>query len=473
MRARLLAAAMVALLGSWLAAPAATAAPTAPAASAASTGSAGPAKIKHFVYMIQGDRSFDNYFGTYPGADRIPAGTCQRRIVTGSDKECVRPFPLHGKAVPALGAGTVELDNQYDEGRMDGFVAAYQNQGRDGGTAMGYYDQADLATYWGLANRYVLLDHFFSSTRSGERVNRSYWVSGAAPPVGSAQAVAADYARHLTIFDRLQASGTSWKFYVQGYDPTQTYRTASRTSPTTQPVRVPLLNYPRFLDNPALSSHIADLSQYYRDLDSGQLPAVSYITSNGPSERSARSIRSGQQLVTNLVGSLMLSDAWGSSAFLLTYDGSGGWYDHVRPPQVDSQGYGMRVPALLVSPYAAAGKVDSGVFDYTSALAFIEQNWKLAPLSTRDAAATSIGTALEPRAGPRPADVQFGRPLVTKAKLTSASVVYWCYGLVLCLVLGLVAFAAVGTSGSTRKAPPSPPADPSRSPRSVAVRARI
>ncbi|MDQ1740418.1 MAG: phospholipase, partial [Pseudonocardiales bacterium] len=202
MRKKLLAAAMAALFTAWLATPAATAAPTAP----------GPTtKIKHLVYMLQGDRSFDNYFGTYPGVEGIPAGVCQKRIVTGSDKDCVEPFALHGQAVQALGAGTVELNNQYDEGRMDGFVAAYQNQGRDGRAAMGYYDQRDLPTYWGLANRYVLFDHFFSSTRSGERVNRSYWVSGSAPPTGSLKTVAADYARHLTIFDRLQAAGVDWK----------------------------------------------------------------------------------------------------------------------------------------------------------------------------------------------------------------------------------------------------------------------
>jgi phospholipase C len=462
---RLAAAVLVVLFTAWLAAPVAGAAP-------AHAGTTTP--IKHFVYMLQGDRSFDNYFGTYPGADGIPAGTCQRRVVTGTDTDCVKPFALHGKTVQALGAGTVELNNQYDEGRMDGFVAAYQNQGRDGSAVMGYYDQRDLPTYWGLANRYTLFDHFFSSTRSGERVNRSYWVSGSAPPTGNPGAVAIDYALHPTIFDRLQAAGVDWKFYVQGYDPKQNYRTASKATPTTQPVRVPLLNYPRFLDDPALSSRIVDLSQYYRDLDSGKLPAVAYIASGGPSERSARSLRSGQQLVTNLVGSLMVSSAWKSSAFLLSYDGSGGWYDHVRPPQVDKQGYGMRVPALLVSPYSRPGEINPDVLDYTSALAFIEKNWKLAPLASRDAAAKSIAGALDFAGGARPADVRFNEPVVAKAPITSVAVVFWSYGAVLCLVVGLVAFAALrsrrkpGTPGR-----PSSRSVSSRSPRSVPVRAKI
>jgi phospholipase C len=459
-RTGVLAAAMAALFTAWLAAPAASAAP----ADTAQT------PIKHFVYMLQGDRSFDNYFGTYPGADGIPAGTCQRRVVTGTDTDCVKPFPLHGKTAPALGAGTVELNNQYDEGRMDGFVAAYQNQGRDGSGVMGYYDQRDLPTYWGLANRYTLFDHFFSSTRAGERVNRSYWVSGSAPPTGSPSAVATDYAKHLTIFDRLQAAGVDWKFYVQGYDPAQNYRTASKASPTTQPVRVPLLNYSRFLDDPALSSRIVDLSQYYRDLDGGTLPAVAYIASSGPSERSARSLRSGQQLVTNLVGSLMVSSAWTSSAFLLSYDGSGGWYDHVKPPQVDKQGYGMRVPALLVSPYSRPGAINSDVLDYTSALAFIEKNWKLAPLASRDAGATSIDRAFDFAAAPRAAEVRFSEPAVARERIKSVALVFWTYGAVLCLVVGLVAYAALR---SRRK--PARPGQPSggKSPRSVPVRANI
>jgi phospholipase C len=455
---RLLAAAAAVLSAAWLATPAATAAPASPTTTT---------PIKHFVYMLQGDRSFDNYFGTYPGVEGIPPGVCQKRVVTGSDEGCVEPFSLHGKTVPALGAGTVELNNQYDEGRMDGFVAAYQNQGRDGSSVMGYYDRRDLPTYWGLADRYTLFDHFFSSTRSGQRVNRSFWVSGSPPPPGNPKAVAVDYAKHPTIFDRLQAAGVDWKFYVQGYDPKQTYRTATRTTPTTQPVRVPLLNYPRFLDDPALSSRIVDLSQYYRDLDNGELPAVAYIASNGPSERSARSIASGQRLVTNLIGSLMVSKAWKSSAFLLSYDGSGGWYDHVRPPQVDSDGYGMRVPALLVSPYARPGHINNDVLDYTSGLAFIERNWGLAPLAARDAAATSIDGAFDFVSPPRPAELRFGEPAATRVPVTSVAGVFWCYGAVLFLVLGVVAFAVL----RSRRKPPVAQPPQGKTPQSVLEKA--
>jgi phospholipase C len=411
--------------------------------------------VKHFLFMMQGDRSFDNYFGTYPGADGIPADACQKPIVTGPDAGCVQPFALHGKAPADLGAGSVEINNQYDGGRMDGFVAAYQNEGRDGSSTMGYYDRRDLPTYWDLADNYVLFDKFFSSTRSGTGANRSYWVSAEqAPDATAEQAEQAAYANQATIFDRLQASGVSWKFYVQGYNPAQNFRTISKSNPSTQPLRVPLLNYARFVDDPALASHIVDMSEYYRDLDQGTLPAVAYLASSGPSERSARSIAGGQKLVTDLVGSLMVSKYWESSAFMLTYDGTGGWFDHVAPPQVDSNGYGLRVPALLVGAYVRDHYIDSATSDYTSALAFIEQNWSLAPLTARDQKADPLTGAFDFSQPPRAPAVQFGQlPNNTQPTSSSVGIVYWCYGLALLVVIGSVAFAFTRSRRARRTRP--------------------
>src|SRR5664279_4239543 len=129
---------------------------------------------------------------------------------------------------------------------------------------------------------------------------------------------------------------------------------------------------------------------------------------------------------------------------MLSYDGSGGWYDHVRPPQVDKNGYGMRVPALLVSPYARRGFIDHTTFDYTSALAFIENNWHIAPLTARDRAANSIGNAFNFAAAPRAAQVNFGQTAPAKPPQVSVAVVYWSYGSALLLVLALVTSAVIG-----------------------------
>jgi phospholipase C len=111
----------------------------------------------------------------------------------------------------------------------------------------------------------------------------------------------------------------------------------------------------------------------------------------------------------------------------------------------------MRVPALLVSPYARRGHIDHTVLDYTSALAFIEKNWQLAPLAARDASAKSIAPAFDFKASPRLPQVNFGQPTPAKAPLVSIAVVYLCYIPALLLVVGLVLFASVGPAFGRRR----------------------
>jgi phospholipase C len=390
--------------------------------------------IKHFLFLLQGDRSFDNYFGSYPGANGLSHASCQRQA-PGRSGGCVKPFPLHGQTVPPLGATPKLIAKQYDNGKLDGFVSALQAVGLDGAKAMGYYDQQDLPAYWRAANQYVLFDRFFSATRNGVQSNRQYWVS-------ATDSAASGNSQPLTIFDRLQAAGVSWKFYVQNYRPVSGPTTGSKASGNTQAAAVPLLNYSRFTGNPALKSHIVDLGQYYQDLQDGTLPSVAYIATSGASERSSRSISEGQSLVTSLTGQLMLSRFWSSSAFLLSYDGTGGFYDHVAPPQVDRYGYGLRVPALLISSYARRGVIDHGTLDYTSALAFIEYNWHLAPLASRDRRAGSLLPAFDFAAQPRPAElITNGSPAPPPGKLRSTGIVYVAYGCALAVVLAVVGFA--------------------------------
>ncbi len=400
--------------------------------------------IKHFLFLMQGDRSFDNYFGTYPGADGVARGVCQPQLTAKAP--CVKPYALPNAALAPLGANASVVAKQYHNGKMDGFVSALQGVGRDGTKAMGYYDQRSLPAYWRAASQYVLFDRFFSSSRAGVRSNRAYWVSATdAATTGTSQPA--------TIFDRLQAAGVSWKFYVQNLHPTKATSPGAKTGSNTQDAAVPLLNYSRFTADPALRSHIVDLSQYYTDLQDGTLPAVAYFASSSASERSSRSMSEGQNLVVSLTGQLMLSRYWSSSAFLWSYDGSGGFYDHVLPPQVDAAGYGLRVPALLISAYARRGLVDHNTLDYTSALAFIEQNWGLAPLASRDRRATSLVSAFNFSAAPRqPALISNTALPPPQSKLKSTSIVFYSYG----AAVGLVALAvgsAFGMSGLKRNRP--------------------
>jgi len=274
----------------------------------------------------------------------------------------------------------------------------------------------------------VLFDRFFSSDHGGSFANHMYWVS-ATPGVSRGSEVG--YDKIPTIFDRLEEQGISWKFYVQNYDPQITYRTLSQFSGNraSQVIWVPLLNIDRFLDDPKLSSHIVDLGEYYKDLENGTLPAVAYIAPSGASEHPPGSLRSGQKFVKSLIQALMRSDSWDKSAFLLLYDDWGGWYDHVPPPQVDENGYGMRVPGVLVSAYARRGHIDSTELDFTSVPKFIEENWNLKPLSERDANATSFIAAFDFSQPPRqPFFIPFERVVTVQTPEPRRIVIYAAYG---------------------------------------------
>jgi phospholipase C len=360
--------------------------------------------IKHFITLMQENHTYDNYFGRYPRGDGIPAGTCIPVHPEKPKGPCVEPFHIGEKGVVPRDldhSGETYL-RQLNGGRMNGFVDALNRRNQDGRLAMAYYDARDLPYHWNLADEYVLFDRFFSSAGGGSFLNHMYWVSGS--PAGGDDRIPENGVHDvLTIFDRLEEAGISWKFYVQNYDPKLTYRTVNRYpgNRASQVIWVPLLNIPRFLDNPRLFKRIVPLDEYHRDLERDTLPAVSFIAPSGPSEHPPSSVRSGQAFVRSLVNGLVRSASWRSSAFMYTYDDWGGWYDHVRPPKVDKYGYGFRVPALLVSPYARRGYVDGTVLDFTSMLKFIEENWRLRPLAERDRKAKSIANGFDFSKQPR------------------------------------------------------------------------
>jgi phospholipase C len=352
--------------------------------------------IEHVITLMQENHSFDNYFGTYPGADGFSSNTCVPVDPSRPGGECVEPFALGGQPIVDLGHNDDVFLNQWRFGEMDGFVSAFADrQPGAGRQALGYYDDRDLPYYWNLADEYVLFDRFFTSARGGSVRNHFYWISGS-PGNFEADALRPEGFDDIpTIFDRLQAAGVSWKFYVQNYDPEITFRNVPSGSRAGQIIWAPLLNYNRFLDDPELNERIVPLEQYYEDLANDELPAVAYMVPSGASEHPPGSIQAGERFVRGLINALMRSSAWESSAFTWTYDDWGGWYDHVAPPQVDEFGYGFRAPALLVSPYARRGHIDSTELDFTSILKFIEENWGLEPLADRDAAANSLTGAFD------------------------------------------------------------------------------
>lgn len=408
--------------------------------------------IQHLVVLMQENHSFDNYFGTYPGADGFPEGVCMPVDPDDPSAGCVEPWHIGNQSISDLSHSASTYREQFNEGKMDGFVSALNRRKQDGRLAMGYYDDRDLPYYWNLADEYVLFDRFFSSASEGSFYNHFFWVTARAPVLTNGQTIG-EWSRNVpTIFDRLEEKGVTWKFYVQNYDPSITYRNLGTVgNRASQVVWVPLLNIDRFLDDPKLSSHIVDLSEYYNDLRNGTLPAVAYIVPSGASEHPPSSLVTGQRFVRTLIQELMRSTAWKSSAFLLLYDDWGGWYDHVYPPQVDEFGYGPRVPGLLVSPYARKGAIDSTELDFTSVLKFIQENWGVAPLSERDAKANNFLSAFDFSQTPRQAAYVSTDRTPPAERAAPGAIISTAYGLALAIAGAAIFVAAAGALRASRR----------------------
>jgi phospholipase C len=411
----------------------------APARAAARNAPATP--IRHIVVLMQENHSFDNYFGTYPGADGLPSTTCLPRSFENAPPGCVQPAHVGGRAVQGLVSDPQLFARQYRGGRMDGFVAAYRVGRGSGGlpNPLGYYDARDLPYAWNLASRFVLFDRFFSSAKGGSVWNHLFAISATPGNPAADHLPPAGYRDTATIFDRLEQAGVPWRFYVKDYDPTNTI--LHQGAGESQLLQVPLLAMPRVVRTPRLRANIVDMRQFYADAQAGRLPAVSYIAPGARlSEHPPSKLVAGQTFVRSIVNELMRSPDWSSTAFVLTYDSWGGWYDHVPPPAVDRYGYGFRVPALLVSPYARHGAIDHTTLDFTSILRFIEDNWHLAPLASRDADAQSIASAFDFSSPPRAAAlVPTGGSAVPRPS-AHTGVVFWAYGGA--FLLGLAVLAA-------------------------------
>lgn len=437
------AAAISAMILSSVISPVAAADPSPPAAKT---------PIQHAIFLMGEGRSFDTMFGTYPGVDGVPANVCMPIDPATTGGGCAAPLWVGDRTVPKFEQTGAAFDASYNDGRMDGFVHAQTDAGPDAPLVMGHYDERDVPFSWNVADAYVLFDKFFTSTQGGSLQNHLFWIAGTAgtDPV----AIPSDgFGSLQTVFDRLDAAGIDWKFYVQNYDRTVTFRnSAAMIDRPAQVERVPLLAFARFVDNPRLSEHIVDLSEYYRDLDTATLPAVSYIVPAGGGASTQTSVATGERLGQSIINALTRSSAWESSMLLWTYDGWGGWYDHVVPPKIDATGYGFRVPAMLVSPYARRGYVDDTPLDFTSMIRFVTINWGLQPLASRDASAQTFTDAFD-FANP-------GRPPVFLAATRDASasriepkrgIIFLAYGIALVAAIALIAIAAIRTRRPRRR----------------------
>ena len=381
-------------------------------------------KIRHVVIIMQENRSFDSYFGTYPGADGIPGlagnpGTvpCLPDPARGG---CVRPF--HDQQDRSLGGPHSAAASEADinGGNMDGFVGEQERGmagcaqtfnpacGNGGGSpdVMGYHTGADIPNYWTYAHDFVLQDHMFESVASWSLPAHLYLVSewsarctAQGDPESCRSAIESpqnppDFARRLgnpnpsdpnyawtDLTYLLHKYGISWAYYVdKGTEPDCDNDAAMACAPVGQTAKTPGIwnPLPYFTDvqQDDQLGNIQSLANFFSAAKDGSLPEVSWITPNGTvSEHPPGLISAGQTYVTGLINAIMRSPDWSSTAIFLAWDDWGGFYDHVAPPRVDALGYGLRVPGLVISPYARAGYIDHQTLSFDAYTKFIEDDF--------------------------------------------------------------------------------------------------
>ena len=420
------AAALAVAVGGW----AATAAPAAAAGTAAPQ--AGVPAIQHVIVIMQGGHSFDNYFGTRKGANGIPAGVCLPTAPRSAS--CVQPYHLRQDQSRAGLSDTLRTTQRaINGGKMDGFVAAQPNVAI-GTTAMGHLDRRDIPYYWSLADRFTLYDNFFASSQAGALPNRVAAVAGQdaglvtnTPPDGGITVP--------TVFQQLDQAHVSWRYYVQNF------RGAASPPTPGQVIAAPLLAMPAVTGAPGGADHIVDSTLFFDDLADGQLPAVSYVSGTVNSERSPLSPALGEFYVRTLVNAVLQSPAWSHTAILITYDDAGGWYDHVAPPVMGGATQGLRVPALLVSPFSRAGAVDHQALNTASIPGLIDKVFGLPALTPQVAAAGDLlsGTDLAQKPiAPLIAPLAKG---ATAPPRPNVVVIYGLYLFVLAFALALIGLA--------------------------------
>ncbi|HET7173814.1 MAG TPA: alkaline phosphatase family protein [Nocardioidaceae bacterium] len=428
-----LVAALLGLVG--LVAPA-TATPARPEGKASAVDHRPATPLHHLVVMMQSGHSFDNYLGRRSGDDGIPRGVCVP-VHGGTSRPCLRPHPINGSPHANLASAAASEATAVDGGRMDGFVRAQAGSAR-GGAALGYYPPRSVPVLTSLANHGEVFDHWFAAVPGDTIANRLFAVTGAVPAGDPAEVPASGWSG-ATIFDRLQAADVAWRIYVEDYRPGLTLGSATLAERRTgQLALVPLLASSGFRRDPALSGHVVGLGRYYADLAHNRLPAVSFVVSTTHTERPPHNPAVDQELVRSVANALLASSAWSSSAFLLTYDTSGGWYDHVPPTRIDGARTGLRVPTILVSPYVKPDTVDHTTYDSASVLGLIEHNWRLPSLTGRDRTAASLLPVFSFRTPPgRPAliDARSSRPPLHQPR---SLVLYGGYLLALAAGLGCV-----------------------------------
>jgi phospholipase C len=398
--------------------------------------------IKHVVFLVKENRTFDVYFGKFPGAN----GATRGKIHTG---ETVTLQPLIDRSTPDIDHSWDSALTAYDDGGMNGFdlITPGGTLLDDAGVPHGYQvaSQADIPNYWKLAQTFGISDNFFSSLHGPSLPNHLYTIAAQsggvgdnpnagdanlpnAPSVGPCTSPAdcpraaeaglepadipslpstievwgcdADPKVRVPVYDQegevemiypcldfptmgdvLSDAGVTWKMYAPsqgGVDDAGFQNSNGYIWTVYDAIR-------HIRDSSAWKEHVVPVEQFVTDARAGNLPEVSWISTPSQwSEHPPASVCAGENWTVTLVEALAVGPDWKDSAMFITWDDFGGFYDHVPPAQIDYYGLGFRVPLIVVSPFAKPNYIDHTRGEFSSVLRFIETDFQVPNLTSRD-----------------------------------------------------------------------------------------
>jgi phospholipase C len=363
--------------------------------------------ISHVVIVFQENRSFDNIFSGFPGADAPTFGYTQggKKIALGTI----------GFNTSDICHGYYDGLNDWDNGKMDGFEQNCDERGEPAGTLAYSHLRRDLvAPYWAMAQRYTLSDRMFPTMYGPSftahldiiagttNLNPTHAIAdlpssgpwGCDAPAGTTSPEIDEqrnertgpfpcYTTFRTMADTLDAAHVSWRFYAP------TLANAGQLWSSFNAIKS--VRYSPDWHNNVISPSPTVLS----DVAAGKLAAVTWVIPDWSYADHATTGDLGPSWVTAVVNAIGQSHYWKSTAIIVMWDDWGGWYDDAVPPQLDFRGPGLRVPCIIISPYARPHYVDHTQYEFGSVLRFIEDTFGLPQLGTvaqgyTDARATSL-----------------------------------------------------------------------------------
>jgi phospholipase C len=397
--------------------------------------------IKHIVILFQENRSFNSMFMDFPGAETSETGACKAFSPGESKTYCadnqpvkLHPILLESKCFHGCALGGDDIAHQYstfitesdkDPGtgmlRMDGFDAI--NYGTTGGGVpaglypYGYVVRRETKPYWEMASSYTLADHMFSTEKSDSFPAHQEVIAGTtrlndqeslvdspsdiiwgcdAPPGTTTPIIFTNgkikengifpcFTQYKTLADVLDAGNVPWHYYVESMGEDLSGENWNAFD------AIKKVRY-----GPDWKNIVSPNTRVMTDAAAGTLPSVSWVIPKlHDSDHPASACPNGPRWVAKVVNAIGRSPEWKNTAIFITWDEWGGWYDGVPPPQLDYTTLGMRVPLIIVSPYAKRGYVSKTQYEFGSILKFVEQNFGTGSLGATDVRANSVGDVFD------------------------------------------------------------------------------